>query len=222
MKKIFSFLMLTFTSLFVAAQNTGSYRVGDAVQPFSLKNVDGKTVALADYKNAKGFIVVFTCNECPYAKAYQDRILALDKKYSALDFPVVAINANDGSGADSYGKMQARAKDKSYTFPYLSDPDQVITKKFGATNTPHTFVIDKKGDGYTLRYSGAIDNDTENTNPQKISYVADAVHAVLAQKEISTTKQKPSVVALNGKRVSNAYRRFSIGRVLINSDKPAL
>src|SRR5690606_33879284 len=107
------------------------------------------------YKNAKGFIIVFTCNECPYAKAYQDRVLALDKKYTPLGFPVIAINANDGHSADSYEKMQARAKSKGYTFPYLSDPDQVVTKQYGATNTPHTFVVGKNGNAYQLRYAGA-------------------------------------------------------------------
>lgn len=192
MKKVLSLMLLAFFTLTIAAQNTAGYAIGDAVKPFSLKNIDGKNVALSDYKSAKGFIIIFTCNECPYAKAYQDRIIALDKKYAGLGFPVLAVNANDpvAQPADRYEKMQARAKEKGFAFPYLSDPDQVITKQFGATNTPHTFIVEKNNDGYALRYAGAIDNDTENTNPQKTRYVEDAVDALLVQKEVPAAKTK--------------------------------
>ena len=192
MKKVLSLILPAFFTLTIIAQNTAGYAIGDAIQPFSLKNINGKDVALSDYTSAKGFIIVFTCNECPYAKAYQDRILALDKKYAALGFPVLAVNANApvAQPADTYGEMQARAKEKGFTFPYLSDPDQVVTKQFGATNTPHTFVVEKNKNNYTLRYAGAIDNDTENSNPQKTRYVIDAVDALLTQKEIPVTKTK--------------------------------
>ncbi|GAB3423380.1 thioredoxin family protein [Niabella aquatica] len=192
MKKILFLVLPAFFALAIIAQNTAGYAIGDAVKPFSLKNIDGKNVALSDYKSAKGFILVFTCNECPYAKAYQQRILALDKKYAGVGFPVLAINANDpvAQPADTYEKMQARAKEKGFTFPYLSDPHQLITKQFGATNTPHTFIIATTGSNYTLHYAGAIDNDTENSNPKKKRYVEDAVDALLAQKEVPTTQTK--------------------------------
>ena len=121
------------------------YKVGDNAADFKLKNVDGKVIGLADFPNAKGFMVVFTCNNCPYAKAYQDRIIALDKKYKAKGYPVIAINPNDPAvePADSYDAMVKRAKDKGYTFPYLFDAKHVVYKSYGATNTPHAFVLNR-------------------------------------------------------------------------------
>lgn len=94
------------------------YSIGDVVEDFSLKNVDGKQVSLADFKNAKGFLVIFTCNSCPYAKMYEQRIIDLDKKYSPKGWQVIAINPNDPSvqEGDSYEKMQTLAKEKDMDF----------------------------------------------------------------------------------------------------------
>src|ERR1017187_7814667 len=102
------------------------YKTGDKAVDFKLKNVDGKMVSLADFKNSKGVVVVFTCNHCPYAKKYEDRIIALDQKYKAKGYPVVAIMPNDVDAVteDSYDNMQKRAKEKHYGFPYLLDVSQ--------------------------------------------------------------------------------------------------
>src|SRR3984885_560776 len=96
------------------------YNVGDKAIDFKLKNVDGKIVSMADYKDAKGFIVIFTCNHCPFAKAYESRIMALDTKYKAKGYPVIAINPNDPTAVaeDNFETMQQRAKAKNYAFPY--------------------------------------------------------------------------------------------------------
>src|SRR5688572_6769246 len=92
------------------------YKIGDVATDFSLKNVDGKNVSLKDMKDAKGYIVIFTCNHCPYAVAYEDRIIDLDRKYSKKGYPVVAINPNNPvkQPDDSFAKMQERAKDKNF------------------------------------------------------------------------------------------------------------
>src|SRR5688572_1331693 len=102
------------------------YEIGDAVADFKLKNVDGKMVALSDYTAAKGAIIIFDCNTCPYSRAYNDRIIGLNKKYSEKGFPVIAINPNDPqmSPGDSYEEMVSRAKEKKYDFPYLIDESQ--------------------------------------------------------------------------------------------------
>jgi glutathione peroxidase-family protein len=94
------------------------YQIGDMATDFKLKNVDNKMVSMADYKEAKGFIVIFTCNHCPYAVAYEDRIIALDKKYKKLGYPVIAINPNNPEvqPQDSFELMQVRAKEKKFTF----------------------------------------------------------------------------------------------------------
>src|SRR5690606_38127142 len=108
-------------------------------------NVDGNNVSLGDYPDAKGFIVVFTCNTCPVSVAYEDRIIDLDKKYKPMGYPVILINPNDpgAAPAESHEHMQKRAADKGFTFPYLMDPDHVITRRFAANRTPHTFVLQK-------------------------------------------------------------------------------
>jgi peroxiredoxin len=168
------------------------YGIGDKAEDFRLKNIDGNMVSLADYKDAKGFIVVFTCNECPYAIAYQDRIIALDKKYQALGYPVIAINPNDPEvqPADSYERMQERAKEKEFTFPYLYDADQSTYPKFGATRTPHIFLLNKENGDLVVRYIGTIDDNYANASAVKKTYLANAVDALLAGKtpNPSTTK----------------------------------
>ncbi len=115
------------------------YEIGDEATDFKLKNIDGKMVSLSDFKSAKGFIVVFTCNHCPYAKKYEDRIIELDKKYKTQGYPVIAINPNDPNvqPEDGYQQMIERAKQKGFTFPYLVDEGQKIYPQYGATKTPH-------------------------------------------------------------------------------------
>jgi peroxiredoxin len=176
----------------VAFAQTEGYKVGDVVKDFSLKNVNNKMVALADYKNAKGYIVVFTCNTCPVAKAYQDRVAALNATYAAKGYPVLAINPNDAGTVpeESFEKMQALATGKKFNFPYLLDPDHVVTKQFGATRTPHVFVLNKTDKGNVVEYIGAIDNDPEEANSTKIDHVKNAVNELSAGKKpvIASTK----------------------------------
>ena len=182
-------------ALFLAAkpaENEG-YKVGDTATDFKLKNVDGKMVSLADNKKAKGFIVTFTCNTCPYSVAYEDRIIALQKKYEPQGFPVVAINPNDVtvSPKDSYKDMQKRAKEKKFNFAYLQDETQEITKAYGATRTPHMYVLQKQNDGsLKVMYIGAIDdNSREPQNVQK-KYLETALDELIAGKEVSQPATK--------------------------------
>jgi peroxiredoxin len=168
------------------------YSVGDNAADFKLKNVDGKMVSLADYKSAKGFIVVFTCNHCPYAKAYEQRIMDLDKMYNAKGYPVIAISSNDVSAVpeDSYTNMIARAKDKAYTFPYLYDETQQVAREYGAQRTPHVFILQKVSTGLQVKYIGAIDDNTDNPSAVQHKYVEDAVNALLAGKPVPVTETK--------------------------------
>ncbi len=155
------------------------YKVGDTIEDFRLKNVDDSMVSLADYKDAKGFIIIFTCNMCPYSVANEDRIIALDKKYKGLGYPVIAINPNDPAAmpGDGFPEMKVRAKEKGFTFPYLFDEGQKVYPKFGASRTPHVFIVSKPK--MKVEYIGAIDNSSRN--PDKVSerYVEDAVDALL-------------------------------------------
>lgn len=162
------------------------YKVGSEAMDFSLKNTDGKMVSLSDYRDAKGFIVIFTCNTCPYSKLYEDRIIALDRKYASQGFPVIAINPNDPTvqPEDSYENMKIRAKEKGFTYPYLVDGTQNITKAYGATRTPHVFVLQKQAGGNKVAYIGAIDNNHKDAKQADKKYVEKAVDALLSGQSV--------------------------------------
>ncbi len=164
---------------------TTGYKVGDVASDFSLKNVDGKMVALKDYAAAKGFIVVFTCNHCPFAKAYEDRLITIDKTYKEKGYPVIAINPNDPkvNADDSYEKMIERAKEKGFTFPYLFDENQQVYPKFGAQKTPHVYLLKKTSKGLEVKYIGAIDDNYEDASKVKKKYLENAINALLSNKD---------------------------------------
>ncbi|WP_410221337.1 thioredoxin family protein [Pedobacter sp.] len=180
MKRLVMLCMAMIGFMSVKAQNTG-YQLGDLAADFKLKNVNEKMISLADYKDAKGYIVVFTCNTCPVSKAYEDRIEGLHKMFAQKGYPVVAINTNDPvvSPGDSFDKMQERAKNKKFTFAYLEDPNHIYTKKYGANKTPHVFVLQKTAKGNEVAYIGAIDNDQEMENSGRDNYVQNAVNQLL-------------------------------------------
>ena len=185
-------LLACLLMLGIMAKAQNGYQVGDVASDFSLKNVNGSKVSLADYKTAKGFIVVFTCNTCPVAKIYQARIAALNDVYAPKGYPVIAINTNDpvASPGDSYEKMQSYAKEKKFSYVYLEDQDQVYTKKYGATKTPHVFVLQKTAKGNEVAYIGAIDNTQEGETASTTTYVRNAVNLLLQGKKPTLTNTK--------------------------------
>jgi peroxiredoxin len=173
------------------AQNAG-YSVGDIAQDFKLKNINGKMVSMSDYKDTKGYIVIFTCNHCPFAQAYEQRIIALHKKYSSKGYPVIAINPNDKTREpeDSYENMQKRAKEKKYPFMYLYDETQQTAKAYGAMRTPHIYIIKKTDKGLVVEYIGAIDDNFEEPEKVKIKYAENALDALLMDKTVTVTNTK--------------------------------
>lgn len=193
MKKIkwlsFGLILILGLLNFTKVYNSG-YNIGDEATDFKLKNVDGKMVSLSDFKSAKGFIVVFTCNHCPYAKKYEDRIIALDKMYKDKGYPVIAINPNDPSvqPQDGFAEMQTRAREKGFTFPYLVDEGQKIYPIYGATKTPHVYVLKKENGKNIVKYIGTIDNNYENHNDVSEYYVQDAVNQLLKNEPVKTEK----------------------------------
>ncbi len=189
---IFPLFLFVFILSFSAAAHSGGYEVGDKATDFSLKNVDGSMVSLANFGDAKGFIVIFTCNHCPYSIAYEDRIIALDEKYRPEGYPVIAINPNDPEiqPKDSFDAMIERAQDKNFPFPYLFDDGQKVFPQYGATRTPHVFVLQKDNGAFIVRYIGAIDNNYGDADAADEKYVAEAVDALLAGKKppVASTK----------------------------------
>lgn len=167
-------------------------KVGDSAIDFNLKNVDGKMVSLSSNADAKGYVLVFTCNTCPYSKMYEDRIIALHNKYASQGYPVLAIQPNnpERSPGDAYPKMQERAKEKGFPFDYVMDETQETTLAYGATNTPHVYVLNKEDNDFKVVYIGAIDNNSRDASAASRKHVEETIDALLTGSEITTTKTK--------------------------------
>lgn len=188
-------LTLVFAASLLFAVTTSAkepYKAGDTAKDFNLRNLKGKTVSLSQYDDAKGFIVVFSCNTCPVVKQYEQRIIDLHDKFANKGFPVVAINSNDKnvSPGDSYEKMQEVASSKGYKFEYLYDEGQETAREYGATNTPHVYVIEKEGGILRVKYVGAIDNNADDPSEADKHYVEDAVNALLSGKNVAVAGTK--------------------------------
>lgn len=152
-------------------------KVGDVAPDFKLKGVDGKMVSLSDYADAKGYIVTFTCNHCPYAVMYEDRLIELHNKMAKQGYPVIAINPNDpeAKAEDSFENMIVRAEEKGFPFAYLFDDGQKIYPQYGATKTPHVFLLDKSR---VVKYIGAIDDSARDADKVTKKYVEMAIEAL--------------------------------------------
>jgi peroxiredoxin len=168
------------------------YKVGDQAADFSLKNIDGSVISLANYSKEKGVIVVFTCNHCPFSKAYEDRLIDLHKQFAAKGFPVLAINPNDPVAVpeDSFENMKVRAKEKGFPFRYVMDDTQQTAKTYGATRTPHVYVLRNNGGNYTVAYIGAIDDNHSDAASVKENYLVNAVQSLLDNKQPATSFTK--------------------------------
>nr|WP_321410472.1 thioredoxin family protein [uncultured Carboxylicivirga sp.] len=171
MKTIYLTLLFIASSFYAFSQ----VQVGDKAPDFELLNTDGKTVSLNDFKKQDGVIVVFTCNHCPYAKFYEQRIIDLNKKYKSQKYPVVAINSNDSTiyKTDGYSFMI----EKNYEFPYLLDNNGVYAK-YGATKTPNVFLLKKTGKDFEIAYIGAIDDSPQEASQVKEKYLELAIEAI--------------------------------------------
>ncbi len=179
MKRILLVMMLGLFSTGLIAQG---YEVGDVATDFRLLNVDGNYVSLSDYEDAKGIVLIFSCNHCPYVVAYEDRMIELHNRYAPKGFPVVAVNPNDSIvvPADSYTKMIERAAEKNFPFAYLLDADQAVFPVYGATRTPHIFLLEKVEDEFIVAYIGAIDDNFRDASAVEEPYLANAIDALLA------------------------------------------
>lgn len=157
----------------------------EIIQDFSLKNVDNKTISTKAFPDAKGFIVVFICNECPFAKLYSKRLNELSTKYTSLNVPLLAINSMDTLvyEDESFKDMQLKAKNDKFKFPYLHDVDQLVAKNFDAQHTPSAFIIWKEQNQWVIKYKGAIDDNGQNPSIA-IPYVTNNVDALLKNQPV--------------------------------------
>ena len=165
-------------------------KIGDRAVPFNLPAIDDVNHSLSEYGGKNAVVVMFSCNHCPYVRAWEDRMVQIQADYAARGVQLVAINANDATKypEDSFHKMKERAREKQFNFPYLRDESQEIAKAYGAERTPEVFLFDKTG---TLRYHGVIDDNYDDPKAVKVKYLRNALDAVLAGSRPETTETKP-------------------------------
>ena len=168
------------------------YKIGDEATDFKLKDVNGKMVSLSDYPEAKGFVVIFTCNTCPFAVASEQRMVDLDKEFKPKGYPVIAINPNNPvvQPDDTYVLMQQKAKEAGFTFPYLYDESQTIQAKYGPTKTPHVYLLQKENGKNIVKYIGAIDDNVRHAAQVKDRFLANAVNELIEGKEVTVKQTK--------------------------------
>ena len=154
-----------------------------------MKNVDGKEVSIADVAGQKGTLVIFTCNACPYVKAWQDRIVDLGNSYLSRGVGAIAVNSNDPSivAEDSYDVMKDRATKSKMGFPYVVDADSELATAFGATRTPEAFLFDAGG---KLVYHGTIDDNHKDAYKVTKTYLKDALEAVVGGNTVPVAETK--------------------------------
>ncbi len=186
MKKLFLIGLMISLSTKLFAQG---YQIGDVATDFRLLNIDGNYLSMSDYEDIKGVVLIFSCNHCPFVVAYEDRMIELHNEYAPKGFPVLAINPNDtiAEPRDSFTKMIQRAEEKNFPFDYVIDADQTIYPQYGATHTPHVFLLEKVDDEFIVAYIGAIDDNARDASAVQERYLANAIDALLAGEEISRT-----------------------------------
>ena len=158
-------------------------QLGDSAPDFKLPGVDGKTCSLSAFQESKVLVVIFSCNHCPYVKAYEDRMVQIQKDYQDRKVQFVLINSNEDINypEDSFENMVRCAKEKGYPFPYLRDASQGTARSYGATHTPHLFVFDAERQ---LRYTGKIDDNTQYPGAVKRPYLREALEDLLAGRPV--------------------------------------
>lgn len=159
----------------------GGYKLGDKVEDFKLPGVDGLQYSLSTFKDVEGYVIIFTSNTCPVAQKYEQRIIALQNGYFRAGFPVIAINSNNPAvvSGDNFEAMKKRSIAKKYPFVYLADADAKVCNKFGATNTPHVYLLDKNR---IVKYIGAIDDNADDIKAVKYAYLENAIMALKSGK----------------------------------------
>jgi peroxiredoxin len=164
--------------------------IGAQILPFQLIGTDEQPHATANYRDRKALVVIFSCNHCPYVRAWEDRMIAIQQDYASRGVQLLVINANDAKKYpdDSLPKMQQHAQEKGFPFPYLFDETQEVARAYGAERTPEVFLFDEQR---SLRYHGAIDDNFEQPEAVQQPYLRAALDAILAGQQPPTTATPP-------------------------------
>jgi peroxiredoxin len=173
------------------AGETSALSLGEAapMATVKMKGVDGRELSIADIQGGKGTLVMFSCNHCPYVKAWEDRIATIGNGAPAQGIGVIVINPNDLDAYpdDDYAAMQRRAQEKGFKFPYVVDATSDVARAFGATRTPEVYLFDADG---KLAYKGAIDDNAQDAAKVQRRYLADAIEALATGREPAVQESK--------------------------------
>ena len=186
--KLKAFLLLLVISAF---KFQSPYKIGDKIHDFSLTNAtDNNKVSLSDYAKSKAIVLVFTCNDCPYAKLYENRLFEINKAYDEKNVKIILINPNNpkASPEDRPEAIAKKARDKAYPFPYLIDSGQEVSSLFAATKTPEVFVLKNINGNFILKYKGAIDDNPQVETDVNHEYLKDALTSIV--NDAATTVQE--------------------------------
>jgi thiol-disulfide isomerase/thioredoxin len=199
MRSIFIFFILISIYHFAFAEEHPTLAIGSKAPAFALKGIDGKTYSLASFNKYNILVLIFTCNHCPTAQAYEERIIQLAKDYNQKGVGIVAVQPNDPKSirldelgytdmSDSYAEMKLRAKQKKFNFPYLYDGDkQAMANAYGPATTPHVFIFDKER---ILRFQGRIDDIEKPTEKPTTRDTRSAIEELLQGKEVTVKTTK--------------------------------
>ena len=191
-KKNLAVILFIAAGFFLSLKTDSTSVIGKEISNFRLQNSDGKFVALSDYKNANGFIIIFTCNHCPFARLYPKRLNDLNTKYGSLNIPLIAINPMDTLvyEDESLNNMHLKAELEKYNFPYLQDPLQIVCKQFEAKYTPQAYLVWKENNKWIIKYSGAIDDNGMDPEKVKNHYLSNAVDELIDNNVVSIPETK--------------------------------
>ena len=191
-KKSLAVILFIAAGFFLSLRTDTPSVIGKEITDFKLQNSEGKFVSLIDFKKANGFIIIFTCNHCPFARLYPKRLNELNAKYGSLNMPLIAINPMDTLvyEDESLKNMQLKAELEKYNFPYLQDPLQIVSKQFEAKYTPQAYLVWKENNKWIIKYSGAIDDNGMEPDKVKNHYLANAIDELLAGKVVSIPETK--------------------------------
>jgi len=182
--------------MLVMASFARGYQVGDVVSDFRLPNLHGQRVSMADYPNAKGFVIIFSCNRCGIAVGFEDRKIALHEKFAPKGFPVIAINPDN---PQTHPHLVDRARERGFPFHYLFDDRQVVLRRFGVTFRPHVFILERNRRDLRVAYMGALDNNYRDATLVTERYVENAINALLAGSRPDPEFTQPVGSAIRGR-----------------------
>ncbi|MCB9236086.1 MAG: thioredoxin family protein [Bacteroidia bacterium] len=157
---------------------------------FSLPSVSGKTISPASFPEARGLVIVFTCNHCPYAVAYEQRLIRFQEKYASLGYPLIAISSNDPAKypQDNFERMKERAAQRGFNFEYCFDESQQVAHAYQAERTPHAYLLNPD---LEIVYQGSIDDNWEHEGSVRERYLENAIAAFDQGNTVETARTTP-------------------------------